>query len=288
MSKYNFHPTDRNQSYLLPPSLREWLPEGDLAWFVLDATTQLDLKAFYRKYRNDGQGNTAYDPAMMVSLLLYAYCVGVRSSRKIEQKCTRDIAFRVIAANQVPDHSTIARFRQMNEKELAGMFSQVLKLCAKAGLIKVGLVALDGTKMKANASLSSNRKYSSIEQEVKRFLEEAAAIDAEEDELYGPGNRGDEIPDELKDRKQRLARLREAKNVLPGICGRVCPQESQCEALCTLGKVKGSQPFAIRRLERFLADWDMALPTNDNAKHVSEPVMDKNTKVPSLDQGLPA
>lgn len=111
MSDYNFHPINRSQSYLLPPSLEEWLPEGDLVWFVLDATAQMDLKAFYRRYRTDGQGNTAYEPTMMVSLLLYAYCIGVRSSRKIERKCTRDIAFRVVAANQVPDHSTIARFR---------------------------------------------------------------------------------------------------------------------------------------------------------------------------------
>jgi transposase len=123
----------------------------------------MELKAFYRRYRTDGQGNTAYEPTMMANLLLYAYCIGIRSSRKIERMCTRDIAFRVIAVNQLPDHSTIARFRQMNEKELAEIFTQVLKLCAEAGLIKVGLVALDGTKLKANASLSANRRYSSIE-----------------------------------------------------------------------------------------------------------------------------
>ena len=198
----------------MPPDLKEWLPEGDLSWFILDATEQMDLKAFYRKYRTDGQGNTAYEPAMMVSLLLYAYCLGIRSSRKIEQMCTRDIGFRVIAANQDPDHSTIARFRQGNEKELADIFTQVLRLCAEAGLIKVGLMAIDGTKLKANASLAANRRYNSIEKEVKHILEEAAAKDAEEDRLYGPDKRGDFIPEELKDRQKRLVRLREAKKRL--------------------------------------------------------------------------
>jgi len=227
MSNYNFHSINRSQTYLLPPDLKEWLPEGDLSWFILDATEQMDLKAFYRKYRTDGQGNTAYDPAMMVSLLLYAYCLGIRSSRKIEQMCTRDIGFRVIAANQDPDHSTIARFRQGNEKELADIFTQVLRLCAEAGLIKVGLVAIDGTKLKANASLAANRRYSSIEKEVKHILEEAAAKDAEEDRLYGPDKRGDEIPEELKDRQKRLVRLREAKKRLEQEAAEVAAEQEE-------------------------------------------------------------
>jgi len=214
MSRYNFHPVNREQSYLLPPDLKEWLPEGDLAWFIVDATGQMDLEAFYRKYRADGQGNTAYEPSMMVSLLLYAYSMGIRSSRKIERMCTRDIAFRVITANQAPDHSTIARFRQANEEELTEIFTQVLRLCAEAGLVQVGLVAIDGTKLKANASLAANRKYRSIKQEIQQILKEAAAKDAEEDDIYGPENRGDELPEELKDRQQRLARLREAKERL--------------------------------------------------------------------------
>jgi transposase len=211
MSNFNFLPLDRDQDYLMAPSLRDWLPEGDLVWFVLDAVSQMDLGAFYAKYRRDGWGNAAYEPSMMVSLLLYAYCLGVRSSRQIERLCERDIGFRVITANQAPDHSTIARFRQTNEEGLAALFTQVLRLCAEAGLVKVGVVALDGTKMKANASLAANRRYASIEREVRRMMEEAEAKDAEEDKLYGPDRRGDELPEELQDRRKRLTRLKEAK-----------------------------------------------------------------------------
>jgi hypothetical protein len=135
----------------------------------------------------------------------------VRSSRQIERLCERDIAFRVITANQAPDHTTIARFRQANEEELSALFTQVLQLCAEAGLVNVGLVALDGTKVKANASLEANRTYGWIEKKVQNMLHEAAVKDAEEDELYGSDRRGDELPEDLQDRGKRLARLKEAK-----------------------------------------------------------------------------
>lgn len=205
---YNFIECNRHQSYLMPPSLKEWLPEGDLAWFILDAVDQMDLKRFYGKYREDGWGQAAYEPSMMVALLLYAYCMGERSSRQIERLCEKDIAFRVITANQKPDHSTINRFRQENEKELAGLFVSALRLCAEAGLVKVGVVALDGTKMKANAALSANRSYEHIQEEVKKMLAEAAAKDKEEDKKYGEDRRGDELPEELQGRKNRLVRLK--------------------------------------------------------------------------------
>lgn len=211
MSRHNFLPLNRDQHYLMPPSLRDWLPARDLVWFLIDAVSQMDLRPFYAKYREDGWGRAAYEPSMMVCLLLYAYCLGVRSSRQIERLCERDIGFRVITGNQVPDHTTIARFRQDNEAELAMLFSQVLRLCAEAGLVKVGVVALDGTKVKANASLAANRTYASIEEEVKRGLAEAAVRDAEEDEIYGADQRGDELPDDLQDRRKRLVRLQEAK-----------------------------------------------------------------------------
>lgn len=214
MSGYNFRPFDRDQSYLFPPSLKDWLPEGDLAWFIIDAVSQIDIEQFYTRYRADGWGNAAYEPSMMVSLLLYAYCLGERSSRRIERLCERDIAFRVITANQVPDHSTIARFRKDNEEALAALFTEVLRLCAEAGLVKVGVVALDGTKMKANASLEANRTYRSIEEEVRRMLEEAQARDSEEDQLHGPDRRGDELPEDLQDRGERLSRLKQAKERL--------------------------------------------------------------------------
>lgn len=211
---YHFIECNRDQDYLLPPSLKEWLPEKDLAWFVVDAVGAMDLGVFFRGYREDGTGQAAYDPRMMVALMLYAYSVGERSSRRIERLCERDIGFRVIAANARPDHSTVSRFRQKHQAALSELFTKVLQLCAKAGLVKVGVVALDGTKGKANASLSANRSYESIRAEVERMLAEAEAVDAAEDKLYGSDKRGDELPEELQDRRSRLARLAEAKAAL--------------------------------------------------------------------------
>lgn len=212
---FNFLPYEPEQKFLMPPNPRDWLPDDHLAWFIMDAVEQMDLRVFYRRHREDGWGRAAYDPKMMVALLLYAYCVGERSSRKIERHCREDIAFRVITANQVPDHATIARFRQLHEEALGGLFRESLRLCAEAGLAKVGVVALDGTRMKANASLAANRTTDGIEREIERivrgWLEEAEAVDAAEDELYGPDRRGDELPAELVDRNSRLARLKEAK-----------------------------------------------------------------------------
>lgn len=207
---YNFLPVERDQTYLMPPSLADWLPDDHLSWFVLDAVEEIDLALFYRRYREDGWGAAAHDPKMMVALLLYAYCVGERSSRRIERRCTEDVAFRVICANQAPDHTTISRFRQSNEHALAACFTEVLKLCQAAGLLRVGLVALDGTKVEANASIAANRTLSQIESEVARMLQEASQTDAAEDERLGPA-RGDELPSELTDRRSRLARLAECK-----------------------------------------------------------------------------
>lgn len=205
---------DRDQMYLLPPSIRDWLPENDLAWFIIDAVGQMDLGAFYTDYHYEDGGRPAYDPVMMVTVLLYAYCLGERSSRRIEWLCQRDIAFRVITGNLTPDHVTIARFRQRFEKPLGDLFTQVLRLCVEAGLVRVGVVALDGTKVKANASLTANRTYASIKEEVQKWLKEAKAVDDMEDRLYGPDRRGDELPPELSDRKSRLARLKACKERL--------------------------------------------------------------------------
>ena len=211
---YNLIECNRKQMYLMPPSLEDWLPEGDLAWFILDAVEQMDLKRFYGRYRSDGWGRAAFPPEMMVSLLLYGYCVGERSSRRIERLCERDVAFRVIAANHTPDHATIARFRQRNAKPLERLFIETLRLCAEAGLVKAGLVALDGTKIKANAALSANRTHRHLEEEVRKMLAEAEAKDAEEDALYGKEKRGDELPEQLRDRKSRLKRLKACKERL--------------------------------------------------------------------------
>src|ERR671914_177596 len=209
----NFLSCDREQDFLMPPSVREWLPAGHLAWYLLDVVERLDLDGFYGAYRADGSGRPAHDPAMMVALLLYAYCVGERSSRRIERRCVEDVAFRVIAANRAPDHTTIARFRQRHAERLAELFVQVLALCAKAGMVRGGTVALDGTKLRANAGLSANRGYAKIRREVERMLAEADAVDAAEDERFGDA-RGDELPAELADPVTRRARLERAKREL--------------------------------------------------------------------------
>jgi transposase len=206
----NFLPCDRDQELLLPPSLREWLAEGHLAWFVIDAVAELDLSEFYGDYRCDGWGRAAHDPQMMVALLLYAYAVGVRSSRAIERRLQEDVAFRVIAAGQSPDRATIARFRARHERPLAALFTQVLGLCANAGLVNAGTIALDSTKLQASASGLKNLSY---EQLAQAILGEAAEIDAREDELFGE-RRGDELPPELADPGTRRQRLRAAKRAL--------------------------------------------------------------------------
>jgi transposase len=206
----NFIECVREQVFLLPPSLLEWVPEDQLVWTVLGAVEEMDLSAFYADYRADGHGRPAYEPGMMVALLLYAYAKGNRSSRGIERACSEDVAYRVICSNLVPDHSTIAEFRVRHERALADVFGEVLGLCRAAGLVRVGVVAIDGTKVAANASLDANRCY---EQLAREILEEAGCIDAAEDELYGEA-RGDELPERLRTREGRRAALREAKRKL--------------------------------------------------------------------------
>jgi transposase len=211
---YNFLPCDRNQTYLLPLSLADWLPQDHLAWFVLDAVEQIDLKQFYKKYRSDGVGNSAFNPSIMVGLLIYSYCTGERSSRRIEKHCQTDVAYKVITANQLPDHSTISRFRKDNESHLKTLFLEILRLCADAGLVKLGKVSLDGTKIKADASLAANRTLKHLEREIDKMLSEAAAKDAEEDKAFGPDKRGDEMPEELRNRDSRINRLKACKERL--------------------------------------------------------------------------
>jgi transposase len=206
----NFLRCDREQSLLLPPDLRDWLDEDHLAWFVIEAIEELELESFYASYRADGHGRAAHDPQMMVTLLAYAYCVGERSSRGIERRCREDVAFRVVCANQVPDHATIARFRVRHQEALAGLFGQVLGLCAEAGLVQVGVIAVDGSKFQAAASDSAIRSYDEIAAEV---LAEAERIDAAEDERFGAA-RGDELPGQLASRGGRRAWLRDAKRRL--------------------------------------------------------------------------
>jgi transposase len=210
---------DPEQRLLLPPDLRDWLPEEHLALFVSDVVDELDLSAIVRHYESgDGRGRPPYHPLMMVKLLVYGYCIGKVSSRKIEQATYEDVAFRVLACNQHPDHDSIANFRQLHLQEVAGLFVQVLQMCERAGLVKLGHVAIDGSKLRANASkhkaMSYDRMGEKEEQlvaEVARLLKEAEETDAAEDGRYGKGVRGDELPAELARRESRLRKIREAK-----------------------------------------------------------------------------
>jgi transposase len=210
-----------DQGLLLPPSLHDWLPEGHLARFIADVIEELDLGAVYRAYAGDGRGLAAYQPSMMVRLLLYGYCQGVVSSRKIERATHEDVAFRYLSADSHPDHDTIAAFRKRHLTALAGLFAQALQLCRKAGLVKLGHVAIDGTKIKANASKHKAMSYERMDeteqrlrQEVEELLRRAEETDAAEDAQYGKGKRGDELPEELARRESRLVKIREAKAAL--------------------------------------------------------------------------
>ncbi|MGH2765018.1 MAG: transposase, partial [Actinomycetota bacterium] len=207
---YNFVTCDRDQQFLMPPSLDDWLPKEHLARFVVAVVDTLDMSPFYARRRSDGWGRAAYDPKMMVGLLIYAYATGARSSRLIERRCVEDVAFRFIAANESPDHATVARFVKDHEGELAELFDQVLRLAAEVGLVKVGLVALDSTRIKANASAGANRSADWIRAQVEKIIAEARQTDEEEDRRLGASPSPD-VPEDLTEPDTRLARLLAAK-----------------------------------------------------------------------------
>ena len=194
----------------MPPSLVEWLPEDHLVWSVLGAVDQMDLGRFREAYRVGAAGRPPFDPALMVALLLYSYARGIRSSRAIERACWEDVAFKVITGMRTPDHSTIAEFRRRHEAEICGLFDEVLGLCREAGLVSVGVITIDGTKIKANASMDQNRDYREL---VTEILREAEETDRREDELYGQA-RGDELPEQLRTAEGRRQALAEAKQRL--------------------------------------------------------------------------
>ena len=214
MAGYNFIRPNRDRLFLMPPALQDRLPEDDSACFLLDAVDQFDLAPSYGAYRADGVGQAAFQPHMMVAPLLHAYCPGVRSRRQIERLCRRDVAFRVVAGDLRPDHATIARCRQRHAEALEGLFTDTLRLCREAGLVKVGVVASDGTKMAAEASLDADRTYGSIRSEVETMLADAESTGAEEDHLVGPGQRGDERPEAMRGRDGRLERLKRCRERL--------------------------------------------------------------------------
>ena len=235
-----FKPCDRNQLLLLPPSMLDWLPEDHLAYFIIDVVEQLDLTPIYSSYEGKRRGQPPYDPRMMTALLLYAYSLGVPSSRQIEKRTYEDVAFRVIAGNRHPDHDSICAFRKRHLTALAGLFLEVLRLCQKAGLVRLGHIALDGTKVKANASKHKAMSYGrmkkakeELEREIKELLAQAEATDSKEDAIHGKGKKGWDLPSELKRRESRLQKIKEAMQALE--------EEAKAQAE-TAGKPKGPSP----------------------------------------------
>lgn len=267
MSK-TFRPYEPYQNFLMPASMREWLPSNHLAYFISDVVDQLDLTAILQRYEGEERGYPPYHPVMMVKVLFYAYCIGVPSSRKIARKLEEDIAFRVLAANNSPDFRTISDFRKDHLTALAALFMQVLKLCRKSGLVKLGHVALDGTKIKANASKHKAMSYkrmkeeeARLEAEVAELMKQAAAVDEEEDHRYGKGKRGDELPEELSFRESRLKKIREAKKALE--------EEAKREAVNVVSKGKKKKNTGIPddKAQRNFTDPDSHIMPGSGGKH---------------------
>ena len=232
------------QDFLLPPSLREWLPENHLVYFVSDVVDSLDLAAMDAVYGDEERGQPPYDPRMMTKVLGYGYCVGVYSSRRLERRLAEDVGFRVLAAGNQPNFRTIADFRKLHLTTLAGLFEAVLKIALEAGAMKLGRVALDGTKVKANASKHTAMSYGRMQEkerqlraEVRELLAQAAAADAEEDAQYGTDQRGDELPAELQRRETRLKKIREAQRALEERARQQAEKEGKPRA-----EVKQTQP----------------------------------------------
>jgi transposase len=203
---FSYRAVDRSQAFLLPPDMAEWLPSDHLVWFVIEVVERVDTSALHAGRRLGGVGRRGYDPDMLLALLVYAYCTKQRSSRQIERLCEVDVAYRIVCAGDAPDHTTIARFRQEQAAQAKRLFVEVLELCAEAGLASVGVVAVDGTKMAADAASRANRTRESIEAQVQRLFDEADTADAAEDEQFGDA-RGDEVPAKLRGRADRARRL---------------------------------------------------------------------------------
>lgn len=287
-----FRSYDMNQQLLLPPDLRQWLRADHLALYVSDVVESLDLSGILKVYEEgDGRGRPPYHPALMVKLLIYGYCTGRMSSRKIEQATYDDVAFRVLSCNQQPDHDSIAQFRKRHLQELGRLFVQVLQLCERAGLVKLGHVAIDGTKIKANASKYQSLSYvrmkdaeQELAAEVTRLLGEAQRIDEEEDELYGVGKRGDELPAELRDRETRLARIQALKAEL----------EAEAKAAAAEKQAEKEKP-AAERSRNWRRKWEVSkegeiLPLPKSKRNLTDPDsrMMKDLVTQSYQQGYNA
>ena len=265
----------RDQLLLMPPSLGEWLPEDHLVWTVIGAVDQMGLDRFRQAYRLGAAGRAPLDPAMMVALLLYAYARGIRSSRHIERACHEDVAFKIITGMRAPDHSTVAEFRRRHQLEIEQLFDDVLGLCAEAGLVSVGAIAIDGTKIKANASMDQNRDYRQLASEI---LREAEEVDRREDELYGD-KRGDELPEQLRTPEGRRQALADAKRRIQERQGRAATDEPldgsdelEVDFGPATGRQQGRQAWVRegrRELERRRADEGREVP-NDRTDRLFE------------------
>jgi len=260
-----FRPYEPDQIYLMPASLQDWLPKGHLAYFISDVVDHLDLSAIMSCYEEE-KGYPPYHPVMMVKVLLYAYCIGVPSSRKIEKRLEEDISFRVLAANNTPDFRTISDFRKNHLRALDALLLQVLKLCQRAGLVKLGHVSIDGTKMKANASKHKAMSYkrmkeeeARLEAEVQELLKEAEAVDEEEDRKYGKDRRGDELPKELAFRESRLKKIREAREALEA--------EAQHAAEEARGEGKPATGIPSDKAQRNFTDPESRIMPGPGGKH---------------------
>ena len=243
-------PYDPDQQLLLPAALQEWLPDDHLAYFISDVVDQLDLSSITARYEGERRGGPPYHPRMMVKVLLYGYCIGVASSRRIAQRLHEDIAFRVLAANNTPDFRTISDFRKDHLAALAGLFLQVLAFCQRAGLVKLGHVALDGTKVRANASRHKAMSYRRMKEketqlaaEVAELLRRAQEVDDEEDRRYGKDKRGDELPEELAFREGRLEKIREAMAALEARPRRRLRRKARSIPGCPTTRLNATSPM---------------------------------------------
>ena len=269
-----FRSYDLNQQLLLPPDLRQWLGEEHLALYVSDVVESLDLSGIMKEYdEGDLRGRPPYHPALMIKLLIYGYCTGRMSSRKLEQATYDDVAFRVLSCNQQPDHDSIAAFRKRHLKELGRLFVQVLQLCERAGLVKLGHVAIDGTKIKANAAPNKSLSYARLKDDeqqlaaaVAQLLGEAQRIDEEEDELYGQGRRGDELPPELGNRERRLAKIQAL----------IAEMEAEAKAAAERERAEKNKPVAERQRRNWRRKWRVSeageiLPPSKSKRNLTDP-----------------
>jgi transposase len=267
------------QDLLLPPSLREWLPEGHLAYYVSDIVDQLDLSAIHAVYEQELRGQPPYDPRMMTKVLVYGYCVGVCSSRRMQKRLQEDIGFKVLAAGNEPDFRTISDFRKIHLAALESLFEQVLELALESGAVKVGRVALDGTKVKANASKHKAMSYGRmkekqklIREEVKRILAEAEAVDEEEDRLHG-NKRGDELPEELQRRETRLAKIKQAKKALEQRAKQKAEAEGKSEEAAQQAKPEDKDQYNFTDPESRIMKSGDGFVQAYNAQAAVEPAM---------------